>query len=77
MDAIWNSRKCYYLRPVIAGRRRKNSPFPQRSEANVVNNAYGYTDSKGNFVDQSDRTGYGMSMTWNGLKTNSGKWHRG
>ncbi|MCZ5716540.1 carbohydrate porin, partial [Escherichia coli] len=21
------------------------------------------------FVDQSDRTGYGMSMTWNGLKT--------
>ncbi|EFL5746044.1 porin, partial [Escherichia coli] len=24
---------------------------------------------KGNFVDQSDRTGYGMSMTWNGLKT--------
>ena len=38
-------------------------------EANLVNNAYGYTDSKGNFVDQSDRTGYGMSMTWNGLKT--------
>lgn len=43
----------------------------------MVNNAYGYTDSKGNFVDQSDRTGYGMSMTWNGLKTDPEKWHRG
>ncbi len=25
--------------------------------------------ARGNFVDQSDRTGYGMSMTRNGLKT--------
>ncbi|MFU0777496.1 MAG: hypothetical protein ACFWT4_04595 [Citrobacter braakii] len=37
-------------------------------ESNVINNAYGYTDAQGNFVDQSDRTGYGMTMTWNGLK---------
>lgn len=44
-------------------------------EANVVNNAYGYTDSKGNFVDQSDRTGYGMSMTGMAWKR-IGKWRR-
>lgn len=37
-------------------------------EVNVVNNVYGYIDSKGNFVDQFDCIGYGMSMIWNGLK---------
>ncbi len=38
-------------------------------ESNVVNNAYGYTNSKGEFVDQSDRTGYGLTMTWDNTKT--------
>ena len=58
-----------YLRPVIAWSPTEEFTVSAAMEANVVNNAYGYTDSKGNFVDQSDRTGYGMSMTWNGLKT--------
>lgn len=34
-------------------------------ESNVVNNAYGYRDSQGRFVDQSKRNGYGMTMSWN------------
>ncbi|HFU2209349.1 TPA: carbohydrate porin, partial [Escherichia coli] len=55
--------------PVIAWSPTEEFTVSAAMEANVVNNAYGYTDSKGNFVDQSDRTGYGMSMTWNGLKT--------
>ncbi|WP_416510050.1 carbohydrate porin [Escherichia coli] len=58
-----------YLRPVIAWSPTEEFTVSAAMEANVVNNAYGYTDSKGNFVDQSDRTGYGMSITWNGLKT--------
>lgn len=52
-----------YLRPVIAWSPTEEFTVSAAMEANVVNNAYGYTDSKGNFVDQSDRTGYGMSMT--------------
>lgn len=35
----------------------------------MVNNAYGYHDAKGRWVDQSSRTGYGYTMTWNGQKT--------
>lgn len=34
-------------------------------ESNVVNNAYGYQDGQGRFVDQSKRNGYGMTMSWN------------
>ena len=34
-------------------------------ESNVVNNAYGYRDGQGRFVDQSKRNGYGMTMSWN------------
>ncbi|VEA33496.1 glycoporin [Salmonella enterica subsp. enterica] len=37
-------------------------------ESNVVNNAYGYYEN-GKWIDQSDRTGYGFTMTWNGQKT--------
>ncbi|ENY5947869.1 carbohydrate porin [Escherichia coli] len=59
-----------YLRPVIAWSPTEKLTVSAAMESNVVNNAYGYTDNKGNFVDQSDRTGYGMSMTWNSLKTN-------
>ncbi|VFS06739.1 glycoporin [Enterobacter cancerogenus] len=40
-------------------------------ESNLVNNAYGYRDSSGQWVDQSDRTGYGFTMTWDGLKTDA------
>jgi hypothetical protein len=56
-----------YLRPVIAWSQGAFS-VAAAMESNVVSNAYGYTDSQGNFVDQSDRTGYGMTMTWNGLQ---------
>ncbi|EFD0468995.1 TPA: carbohydrate porin [Escherichia coli] len=58
-----------YLRPVIAWSPTEEFTVSAAMEANVVKNAYGYTDNKGNFVDQSNRSGYGISMTWNGLKT--------
>ncbi len=53
MDAIWNSRKMLLIWSgnclVADGRIHRF-----RSDgSDVVNNAYGYTDSKGNFVDQS------------------------
>ena len=57
-----------YLRPVISWSQDAFS-VAAAMESNVVNNAYGYTNANGKFVDQSDRTGYGMTMTWNGLKT--------
>ena len=56
-----------YLRPVISWSEGAFS-VAAAMESNVVNNAYGYYDEHGRFVDQSDRTGYGMTMTWNGLK---------
>jgi len=57
-----------YLRPVIAWSQDELT-FAAAVETNVVNNAYGYTNSQGEFVDQSDRTGYGLRMAWDGLKT--------
>lgn len=57
-----------YLRPVIAWS-QDNLSMAAAMEKNVIDNAYGYLDSKGQFVDQSERTGYGFTMTWNGLKT--------
>lgn len=56
-----------YLRPVIAWSKDEFS-VAAAMESNVVNNAYGY-ERDGQFVDQSDRTGYGMTMTWNGLQS--------
>ncbi len=57
-----------YLRPVIAYSQDEFS-ISAAMESNVINNAYGYTNSNGKFIDQSDRTGYGLTMTWNGQKT--------
>lgn len=57
-----------YLRPVVAWSKDEFS-VAAAMESNVVNNAYGY-EKNGEFVDQSDRTGYGMTMTWNGLQSN-------
>lgn len=57
-----------YLRPVIAWSQDAFSASAAM-ESNVVNNAYGYKDSNGQIVDQSDRTGYGLTLTWNGQKT--------
>lgn len=56
-----------YLRPVISWTKNAFS-IAGAMESNVVKNAYGYQDPQGRFVDQSDRTGYGMTLTWNGLK---------
>ena len=33
-----------------------------------MNNAYGYYNQQGSWVDQSKRNGYGAVLTWNGLK---------
>lgn len=56
-----------YLRPVVSWAKDEFS-VAAAMEANVVQNAYGYKDAQGNFIDQSGRTGYGLTMTWNGLK---------
>ncbi len=58
-----------YLRPVVSWAKDEFS-IAAAMESNVVKNAYGYSNARGDFVDQSDRTGYGLTMTWNGLKTN-------
>lgn len=58
-----------YLRPVAKWTPTKELAFSAGMESNVVNNAYGYYDNNGDLVDQSGRTGYGLTMTWNGLAT--------
>jgi len=57
-----------YLRPVIAWSEGAFSAAAAM-EAQVVDSAYGYTDANGQTVDQSSRTGYGLTMTWNGQKS--------
>ncbi|MGJ3290528.1 carbohydrate porin [Klebsiella michiganensis] len=57
-----------YLRPVVSWAKDEFS-IAAAMEANVVQNAYGYKNGQDSFVDQSDRTGYGLTMTWNGLKS--------
>ena len=63
-----NEKNVAYLRPVIAWNSGRFSTAIAM-ESNVVNNAYGSHDAKGRWVDQSSRTGYGYTMTWNGQKT--------
>jgi hypothetical protein len=62
-----NEKNVAYVRPVISW---QNGGFSTAiaMESNLVNNAYGYRDASGKWVDQSDRTGYGLTMTWNGQK---------
>lgn len=62
-----NDKNVAYLRPVIAWSQDAFS-VAAAMETNVVNNAYGFRDANGQWVDQSDRTGYGLTMTWNGQK---------
>ena len=57
-----------YLRPVVAWSPTDEFTVSAGMESNVINNAYGYTNNQGQFIDQSGRTGYGLTMTWNGLK---------
>ena len=63
-----NDKNVAYVRPVIAWQ-DGNFSTAIAMESNLVNNAYGYRDASGQWIDQSDRTGYGFTMTWNGQKT--------
>ncbi|MCY1698733.1 carbohydrate porin [Lelliottia sp. SL45] len=63
-----NDKNVAYIRPVIAWQSGRFSTAVAM-ESNLVNNAYGYRDASGQWVDQSDRTGYGFTMTWNGQQT--------
>lgn len=63
-----NDKNVAYVRPVISWQSGRFSTAVAM-ESNLVNNAYGYRDASGQWVDQSDRTGYGLTMTWNGQKT--------
>lgn len=62
-----NDKNVAYVRPVISW---QNGPFSSAvaMETNLVNNAYGYRDDAGRWVDQSERTGYGFTMTGTGSK---------
>ncbi|WP_159565326.1 carbohydrate porin [Budvicia diplopodorum] len=64
---LTNDKNVVYLRPVMAWSQDSFS-IAAAMESNVVSNAYGYYDSRDRWVDQSDRTGYGLTMNWNGLK---------
>ncbi len=67
--ALENQKNAVYVRPVIAWQSGDYS-VAAAMESNLVNNAYGYTDNNGKWNDQSGRTGYGLTMTWNTLKNN-------
>lgn len=57
-----------YVRPVAAWQSGARSAAAA-IESNLVNNAYGYQSQSGRWVDQSNRTGYGLTMSWNTLKS--------
>lgn len=67
-NTLENKKNVAYLRPVIAWSSGQFSTAVAM-EKNIVNNAYGYYANSSNWVDQSDRTGYGWTMAWNGQKT--------
>lgn len=61
---IEKKKNVVYVRPVLSW---KNNSFSTAiaAETNVVKNAYGYYDKNGKFRDQSQRTGYGATFSWN------------
>jgi hypothetical protein len=63
-----NEKNVAYVRPVISWQNGRFSTAVAM-ESNLVNNAYGYRDANGKWIDESDRTGYGWTMTWNGQQT--------
>ncbi len=67
-NTLENEKNVAYLRPVVAWNSGRFSAAAAM-EKNVVKNAYGYYANNGHWVDQSDRTGYGLTMAWNGQKT--------
>lgn len=67
-NALDNRKNVVYVRPVVAWQSDSWS-VAAAMESNLVNNAYGYQQMNGRFEDKSSRTGYGMTMSWNTLKT--------
>ncbi|AKL12291.1 TPA: porin [Kluyvera intermedia] len=67
-NTLVNKKNAAYLRPVVVWSRGRFSTAVAM-EKNIINNAYGYYANNNNWVDQSDRTGYGWTMTWNEQKT--------
>lgn len=69
-NALDNRKNVVYVRPVAAW---QSGPWSVAAalESNLVNNAYGYQQENGRFRDQSSRTGYGMTMSWNTLKADA------
>lgn len=53
-----------YVRPVLSWKNDSVSTAIA-AETNVVKNAYGYYDNDEKFRDQSKRTGYGATFSWN------------
>lgn len=67
-NALENRKNVVYVRPVAAWQSGVWSAAAA-IESNLVNNAYGYQSQSGRWVDQSNRTGYGLTMSWNTLKS--------
>ena len=67
-NALENRKNVVYVRPVAVWQSGAWSAAAA-IESNLVNNAYGYQSQSGRWVDQSNRTGYGMTMSWNTLKS--------
>ncbi|EOK5564660.1 TPA: carbohydrate porin [Klebsiella pneumoniae] len=67
-NALENRKNVVYVRPVAAWQSGAWSAAAA-IESNLVNNAYGYQSQSGRWVDQSNRTGYGLTMSWNTLKS--------
>ena len=67
-NALENRKNVVYVRPVAAWQSGAWSAAAA-IESNLVNNAYGYQSQSGRWVDQSNRTGYGLTMSWSTLKS--------
>ena len=67
-NALENRKNVVYVRPVAVWQSGAWSAAAA-IESNLVNNAYGYQSQSGRWVDQSNRTGYGLTMSWNTLKS--------
>lgn len=61
-----NRKNVIYMRPVVAWQ-KDNLTIAGAIDANVISKAYGYDDENGKFQDQSQRTGYGLTVKWDTL----------
>lgn len=69
-NALDNRKNIVYVRPVAAWLSGAWS-VATALESNLINNAYGYQNQNGRWIDQSKRTGYGMTLSWNTLKADN------